>query len=158
MLWFLKKFHPIKFFLGATWILNKSTNKTPAWIGLKANLGRILRPGSTPRQGSSHTQAPWSARDSWRRCSWSPSWSLPQATSPRCLSPRPRQPHRSCRLLTLFRIPSDIAPLSDENCLKIGAGPKTEELTSAKKWCSFAYRFANSINSGWSGAYCSSSP
>ena len=34
MLWFLKKFHRIKFFLGATWILNKSTKKTPAWIGL----------------------------------------------------------------------------------------------------------------------------
>ena len=31
---FSKKFHQIKFFLGASWILNKSTKQTPAWIGL----------------------------------------------------------------------------------------------------------------------------
>ena len=38
MLWFLKKkIHRIKFFLGATWILNKSNKKTPAWIGLNAS-------------------------------------------------------------------------------------------------------------------------
>ena len=125
------------------------------WGGIKTSSGKIFKPVSCSPRGSSHRQGPGRSQGSWWRRSWSPAWCSRRGTNPHYWSPPPLQPHRRCPPLTP---PSDIGPLSEKITSDRWFKGASEGLTSAMKRCFFAYKFASSINSLWSGVYCIISP